>query len=111
MSIRPGEIVGLYSRLEAAVVVIAFEARVVGGEPPTEPGSARDPAFAPADIPWPEVAFLTSKWAIRDWIRLRRPDAAGRRRPACRADRPADRLSAIARTRGRHSVAFRAGTP
>ena len=30
--VEPGEIVGLYSRLEAAVVVIAFEARIVGGE-------------------------------------------------------------------------------
>ena len=28
--VEPGEIVGLYSRLEAAVVVIAFEARVSG---------------------------------------------------------------------------------
>ena len=32
--VEPGEIVGLYSRLEAAVVVLAFEARVVGGELP-----------------------------------------------------------------------------
>ena len=31
--VEPGEIVGLYSRLEAAVVVLAFEARVVGGAP------------------------------------------------------------------------------
>jgi ADP-ribose pyrophosphatase YjhB (NUDIX family) len=73
--IRPGEIVGLYSRLEAAVVVIAFEAHVVAGEPRTNPEALEIATFAPADIPWPEVAFLTSKWAIRDWIRLRRPDA------------------------------------
>ena len=31
-------------------------------------------AFEPADIPWADVAFLTSKWAIRDWVRLRRPE-------------------------------------
>ena len=35
--VQPGEIVGLYSRLEAAVVVLAFEARVVGGEPRLNP--------------------------------------------------------------------------
>src|SRR6478609_1365378 len=29
--VEPGEIVGLYSRLEASVVTIAFEARIVGG--------------------------------------------------------------------------------
>ena len=29
--VEPGEIIGLYSRLEAAVVVVVFEARIVGG--------------------------------------------------------------------------------
>ena len=29
--VEPGEIVGLYTRLEASVVTIAFEARIVGG--------------------------------------------------------------------------------
>jgi ADP-ribose pyrophosphatase YjhB (NUDIX family) len=50
--VRPTEIVGLYSRLEAAVVVIAFEAEVIGGE----------------------IAFSTTYWAIRDWLGRRRPD-------------------------------------
>jgi ADP-ribose pyrophosphatase YjhB (NUDIX family) len=72
--VQPGEIIGLYSRLEAAVVVIAFEARVVAGEYRTNPEATEIVAFEPADIPWPEVAFLTSKWAIRDWIRWRRPE-------------------------------------
>jgi ADP-ribose pyrophosphatase YjhB (NUDIX family) len=31
--IEPTEIIGLYTRLEAAVVTIAFEARIVGGAP------------------------------------------------------------------------------
>src|SRR5512143_3924222 len=30
--VEPGEIVGLYTRLEAIVVTIAFEARIVGGK-------------------------------------------------------------------------------
>jgi ADP-ribose pyrophosphatase YjhB (NUDIX family) len=72
--VQPGDIVGLYSRLEAAVVVIAFEARVITGEFRTNPEALEIVAFEPAEIPWPEVAFLTSKWAIRDWVRLRRPD-------------------------------------
>jgi ADP-ribose pyrophosphatase YjhB (NUDIX family) len=72
--IHPGEIVGLYSRLEAAVVVIAFEARVVAGEFRLNPEALEIQAFEPAEIPWPEVAFLTSQWAIRDWLRLRRPE-------------------------------------
>ena len=72
--IQPGDIVGLYSRLEAAVVVIAFEAHVVAGEFRLCPEALEIRAFDPGQIPWPEVAFLTSKWALRDWVRLRRPD-------------------------------------
>ena len=72
--VEPGEIVGLYSRLEAAVVVIAFEARVVDGRFRTNPEALEIVAFEPAEVPWPDVAFLTSKWAIRDWISLRRPE-------------------------------------
>ena len=72
--VQPGDIIGLYSRLEAAVVVIAFEARVVAGEPRLNPEALEIVAFEPDSIPWPDVAFLTSKWAIRDWVRLRRPD-------------------------------------
>jgi len=72
--VQPGDIIGLYSRLEAAVVVIAFEARVIAGDHRLNPEALAIEAFEPADIPWPEVAFLTSKWAIRDWVRLRRPE-------------------------------------
>lgn len=72
--IEPGEIVGLYSRLEAAVVVIAFEARVVGGSYRLNPEALEIAAFAPEAIPWPGIAFKTTYWAIRDWLRRRRPD-------------------------------------
>ena len=72
--VQPGDIIGLYSRLEAAVVVIAFEAHVVAGTFRTNPEALEIVAFEPDEIPWDEVAFLTSKWAIRDWVRLRRPE-------------------------------------
>lgn len=69
-----GEIVGLYSRLEAAIVVIAFEARVRGGVARTNPEALEIVAFRPEQIPWSGIAFRTSQWALRDWVRLRRPD-------------------------------------
>ena len=72
--VQPGDIIGLYSRLEAAVVVIAFEAHVVAGTFRTNPEALEIAAFEPDEIPWDDVAFLTSKWAIRDWVRLRRPE-------------------------------------
>jgi ADP-ribose pyrophosphatase YjhB (NUDIX family) len=72
--VETGEIVGLYSRLEAAVVVIAFEARVVGGVPTTSFEALEVRAFAPDRIPWAEIAFKTTWWALADWLALRRPD-------------------------------------
>ena len=58
--VEPGEIVGLYSRLEAAVVVLAFEARIVGGEPRPCAESLEITPYRPEAIPWPEIAFKTS---------------------------------------------------
>jgi ADP-ribose pyrophosphatase YjhB (NUDIX family) len=72
--VEPGEIVGLYTRLEAMVVTIAFEARIVGGTAAPTPEATEIAAFAPDAIPWPEIAFKTTVWALRDWIERRRPD-------------------------------------
>jgi ADP-ribose pyrophosphatase YjhB (NUDIX family) len=74
LDVVTGEIVGLYARLEAAVIVLAYEARIVGGEPRTGPEALEVRAFAPEDIPWPEVAFRTTWFALVDWLARRRPD-------------------------------------
>jgi ADP-ribose pyrophosphatase YjhB (NUDIX family) len=72
--VEPGEIIGLYTRLEAAVVTIAFEARIVGGTPGPTPEATEIQAYAPEAIPWRDIAFRTTTWALRDWIDRRRPD-------------------------------------
>ena len=72
--IEPTEIIGLYTRLEAAVVTIAFEARIVGGVPMVTPEALEVRSFAPADIPWDGIAFNTTQWALRDWLALRHPE-------------------------------------
>jgi len=72
--IAPGEIIGLYARLEAAVVVLAYEATIVGGAMGTSPEALEVRSFAPEDIPWPEIAFKTTWWALVDWLGRRRPD-------------------------------------
>jgi ADP-ribose pyrophosphatase YjhB (NUDIX family) len=72
--VEPGEMVGLYSRVPAAVVVVAFEARIVSGAPRTTNESLETRPFAPDAIPWPEIAFETSRAALRDWVSRVRPD-------------------------------------
>ncbi len=72
--VEPREIVGLYTRPEAAIVVIAFEAEIVGGTPMTTPEALEVRPFAMDAIPWPTIAFRTTEWALRDWVRKVRPD-------------------------------------
>ena len=72
--VQPGEIIGLYTRLEADVVVLALEARVVGGEPTRNAEALDVEQFAPDAIPWPLIAFSTTWWALRDWVARRRPE-------------------------------------
>jgi ADP-ribose pyrophosphatase YjhB (NUDIX family) len=71
--IEPGEIIGLYTRLEAAVVTIAFESRVVGGTATQTREALEVATFEPAAIPWPELAFRTTMWMLRDWLDRRHP--------------------------------------
>ncbi len=71
--VEPGGIVGLYSRLEAAVVVVVFEARILGGAFRANPEALESRAFAPDRIPWDGLAFKTSYWALRDWVESRHP--------------------------------------
>jgi ADP-ribose pyrophosphatase YjhB (NUDIX family) len=72
--VEPGEIIGLYSRLEAAVVVLVFEARIVGGKmaPTLEALEVR--AFAAAAIPWSGIEFKTTYFALSDWLARRHPE-------------------------------------
>jgi len=76
LQVEPMRMVGLYSRVEAAVVVVAYEARIVGGEPITTRESLETRPFAPDQIPWPQIAFQTSAQALRDWVAHVRPDLA-----------------------------------
>ena len=72
--VQPGDIIGLYTQSEAAIVVIAFEAKIVGGAPTETPEALEVRPFKPEAIPWAEIAFRTSEWALRDWVRRVRPD-------------------------------------
>ena len=72
--VTPGDLVGIYSRLEAAVVVLAFEARILGGAFMITPEALEIEAFTAARIPWAGIAFKTTYWALRDWVATRHPE-------------------------------------
>jgi len=74
--VRPGEIVGLYTRLEAAVVVLVLEAKVVGGTAAPTLEALEIANFDAAAIPWSGIAFKTTHWALVDWLARHHPELA-----------------------------------
>jgi ADP-ribose pyrophosphatase YjhB (NUDIX family) len=72
--VAPTRIVGVYSRPQAGIVVVAYEARITGGEARTGPEALEITEFAPDAIPWEGIAFNTTTWALRDWVRSVRPE-------------------------------------
>jgi len=74
LEVALGEVVGLYARLEAAVIVLAYQARIVGGTQRTGPEALEIETFGPDEIPWAQIAFRTTYWALVDWLARRWPD-------------------------------------
>lgn len=72
--VEPGALIGLYTRLEAGVVTLVFEATIVGGEVTTSVESLEVRSYPPAAIPWQEIAFKTTWFALRDWLARHHPD-------------------------------------
>ncbi len=72
--VEPGALVGLYTRLEAGVVTLVFEARIVGGEATPCPEALEVRAYRPHEIPWAEIAFKTTWFALRDWLAMHHPE-------------------------------------
>jgi ADP-ribose pyrophosphatase YjhB (NUDIX family) len=62
-----GPLIGVYSSGEERVVLVVYAARALGV--PRETDEATEVhAFAPADIPWDELAFWSTTRALRDLL-------------------------------------------
>lgn len=63
-------LVGVYTRTGPGVIVIVYEATALGeasaGDETSEVGW-----FAPEAIPWDDLAFDTTHWALEEWLRRR----------------------------------------
>lgn len=66
--VEVGRLIGVYSRPPAGVVTVIYEAQVVGGTPEAGAETIEVQGFGPDEIPWDELAFSTTRSALRDWI-------------------------------------------
>jgi ADP-ribose pyrophosphatase YjhB (NUDIX family) len=71
------DLVGVYSRPGLhpgpSIVSIVFHGAVESGEPAPGREALETRWFAPEDIPWNELAYDTTRWALTDWIAQHAP--------------------------------------
>lgn len=63
-------LLGVYSRPDAPVVNVIYMARFSGPDelPSLTPEATAVAAFGPDEIPWNDLAFLSTIAALRDWV-------------------------------------------
>jgi ADP-ribose pyrophosphatase YjhB (NUDIX family) len=65
VAIELGPLVGVYSRADDRVVLIVYRGRALGS-PRTSPEAVEVRSFAVDEIPWAQLAFWSTKLALRD---------------------------------------------
>ena len=73
-------LVGVYSRPQDRVVLVVYSA-TTDETPRTTPEATEVRCFAPAEIPWDELAFWSTGAALRDVLGRDAPGSAGDARP------------------------------
>ncbi|HEX4362974.1 MAG TPA: NUDIX domain-containing protein [Solirubrobacteraceae bacterium] len=67
IDIALGDLVGVYSREDTRAVLVVFAARALGT--PRETAEASEVrAFTPSELPWDELAFWSTRQALRDLL-------------------------------------------
>lgn len=61
-------IVGLYSYTHPAPAIAVYAATVVGGEPEPRDETLAVKSFARDELPWAELAFSSTGWALKDYL-------------------------------------------
>jgi ADP-ribose pyrophosphatase YjhB (NUDIX family) len=67
IAVELGGLVGVYSRAAERVVLIVYAARTTDRPRTTEEASEVG-TFAPADLPWDELAFWSTRSALQDFL-------------------------------------------
>jgi ADP-ribose pyrophosphatase YjhB (NUDIX family) len=69
--VRVDRVLGVYSRPAIGIVSIVYCGHVASAK--LDPGREALEArwFDPEDIPWDDLAYDTTRWALRDWVEQR----------------------------------------
>ena len=70
LDIRLGSLLGVYSYPRSPNVIVVYAAEVIGGELDAGDESVEAGTFEATEIPWEELAFPSTREALKDYIRL-----------------------------------------
>ncbi|HTN72303.1 MAG TPA: NUDIX hydrolase [Methylomirabilota bacterium] len=70
VDVELGPLLNVYSYPRSPNVIVVYTADAVGGELAAADESVDAGTFTPAKVPWDELAFDSTKDALRDYIRL-----------------------------------------
>ncbi len=70
LEVKLGPLLNVYSYPRSANVIVVYTAEVIGGTLSAGDESLEAGAFPPSKIPWDELAFDSTKQALRDYIKL-----------------------------------------
>ncbi|MEJ2109296.1 MAG: NUDIX hydrolase [Acidobacteriota bacterium] len=68
LHVRLDRLLNVYSYAKAGIVMIAYCATVIGGSPEITPESKAIQAFGIEEIPWDDLAFPSTREALRDYV-------------------------------------------
>jgi len=86
IKVRIVDLVGVYSRPGPegpGIVSIVYRGRVTGGRVSVGREALEARWFRPDEIPWDELAYETTQWALRDWLKA---GQSRRRQPSSQAE-------------------------
>lgn len=72
LEIQLDRLLNVYSYRDAGIVMIAYCATVTGGEPAITPESTAIQAFSREEIPWADLAFPSTREALREYVEQER---------------------------------------
>lgn len=68
VEVQVHDLIDVFSYAGSPVVVVAYAAEIVSGEPAACDESLELEAFAPSDIPWEELAFPSTRDAVQAYL-------------------------------------------
>ena len=68
VTVEVGHLLNAYSYSDYPVVVLVYPARVVAGRPRALDETLEVRLFSPADLPWSELAFPSTKQALEEYL-------------------------------------------